>query len=76
MKVISGKINLNTLGYSNMRVYIHFVVEMDIETKIDFEDNIEGFLADCKNSDEYFKSEVIHNYLNNRESKTYLVKPN
>ena len=49
---------------------------MDMETKEDFDNNTEGFLIDFKNSDELFKSEIKHNYKDNRISDKYLVKVN
>ena len=76
MRDISGKINLKTLGYSNMRVYISINVEMDEETKIDFEEITEGFLADYKYCDQRFNSIINHNYEKNRASKQYIVKVN
>ena len=76
MRDISGKLYLNTQGYPNMRVDININIVMDKETKEDFDDNKEGFLIDFKNSDERFKSEIKHNYKNNRKSDKYLVKVN
>ena len=74
MRDISGNIYLKTLGYTNMKVDINISVEMDEETKKDFEDVKEGFFADCKNSDEFFEPKIKHNFKLNRLSKNYLVK--
>ena len=76
MRDISGNIYLKTLGYANMKVVININVEMDEETKKDFEEVKEGFFVDCKNSDEFFKTNIKHNFNNNRYSKNYLVKVN
>lgn len=74
MRDISGNIYLKTLDYSNLRLKVDISVEMDEETKKDFEDTKEQYFADCKNSDEFFNPKINHNYEKNRYSEEYLVK--
>ena len=76
MRDISGNIYLKTLGYTNMKVDINIIVEMDEETKKDFEDVKKRFFADYKNNDEYFNKIIKHNYELKRVSDDYIVKVN
>ena len=77
MRDISGNIYFNTNRYSsNMRVKIQVSVEMDDETKKDFEDVKERFLSEYKTLDKNFSSRVIHNYTRRRPSDTFIIKVN
>lgn len=69
----SENIHINTLGYSIITIYLNVIVEMDEETKKDFEETKEGFIIDCKNVDELFESKIKHNYLKNNYSAEFFV---
>ena len=72
----SENIHINTLGYSIITIYLNVIVEMDEETKKDFEETKEGFIIDCKNVDELFESKIKHNYLKNNYSAEFFVISN
>ena len=76
MRDISGNIYLKTLGYTNMKVYLNISVEMDEETKKDFEDVKKRFFGDYKNTDECYNEKIKHNFRLNRLSDDYIVKVN
>lgn len=73
---ISKNIYINTLDYSIIKIDLNVEVEMDEETKKDFEETKESFVIDCKNVDELFKSEINHNYLKKNYSDEFFVISN